>query len=268
MIRDKNTERADFIFYSNRIIRLLVEEGLNHLPVVAHTITTPVGKDYPGVKFQGKICGVSIMRAGESMEQGLRDCCRSVRIGKILIQRDEGTCQPKLFYEKLPTDIADRWVLLLDPMFATGGSAMMAIDVLKAKGVPEDRILFLNIIASPEGVGNFSKKFLKVRVVTAFIDQGLNEKKSVFRKAPGISLIVFAATLYLDSAILEIVSIPYDEMTRSSGNNATLIWMNDLQALPVDFAEPPVPNRIPLLRSTPFPSSQRLQRNCSDAPKM
>lgn len=120
MIRDKNTTRADFIFYSNRIIRLLVEEGLNHLPVIGHTITTPVGRSYAGVKFQGKICGVSIMRAGEAMEQGLRDCCRSVRIGKILIQRDEDTSKPKLFYDKLPEDISDRWVLLLDPMFATG----------------------------------------------------------------------------------------------------------------------------------------------------
>ena len=120
MIRDKNTQRADFIFYSNRIIRLLVEEGLNHLPVVEHTITTPVGRTYAGVQFQGKICGVSIMRAGEAMEQGLRDCCRSVRIGKILIQRDEETSLPKLFYDKLPEDIASRWVLLLDPMFATG----------------------------------------------------------------------------------------------------------------------------------------------------
>lgn len=119
-IRDKNTERADFIFYSNRIIRLLVEEGLNHLPVVEHTVTTPVGRNYAGLLFQGKICGVSIMRAGEAMEQGLRDCCRSVRIGKILIQRDEETAQPKLFYDKLPEDIAERWVLLLDPMFATG----------------------------------------------------------------------------------------------------------------------------------------------------
>lgn len=120
MIRDKNTERANFIFYSNRIIRLLVEEGLNHLPVVEQTVTTPVGQTYNGLQFQGKICGVSIMRAGESMEQGLRDCCRSVRIGKILIQRDEETSTPKLFYDKLPEDIADRWVLLLDPMFATG----------------------------------------------------------------------------------------------------------------------------------------------------
>lgn len=120
MIRDKGTGRADFIFYSNRIIRLLVEEGLNHLPVVEHSVTTPVGRAYLGVKFEGKICGVSIMRAGEAMEQGLRDCCRSVRIGKILIQRDEETCKPKLFYDKLPADIANRWALLLDPMFATG----------------------------------------------------------------------------------------------------------------------------------------------------
>lgn len=120
MIRDQRTCRADFVFYSNRIIRLLVEEGLNHLPVVQKTVTTPVGQTYGGVGFEGKICGVSIMRAGEAMEQGLRDCCRSVRIGKILIQRDEETCKPALFYEKLPQDISTRWVLLLDPMFATG----------------------------------------------------------------------------------------------------------------------------------------------------
>lgn len=79
-----------------------------------------MGKQYAGVKFEGQICGVSIMRAGEAMEQGLRDCCRSVRIGKILIQRDEETSQPRLFYDKLPEDIKDRWVLLLDPMLATG----------------------------------------------------------------------------------------------------------------------------------------------------
>ncbi|KAI0019625.1 uracil phosphoribosyltransferase-domain-containing protein [Xylariomycetidae sp. FL0641] len=183
MIRDKNTPRADFIFYSNRIIRLLVEEGLNHLPVVEHTVTTPVGQTYAGLMFQGKICGVSIMRAGEAMEQGLRDCCRSVRIGKILIQRDEETSKPKLFYDKLPGDIAHRWVLLLDPMFATGGSAIMAVEVLKSRGVPEERILFLNLIASPEGIKNFSEKFPRLRVVTAFIDQGLDEKNYII---PGL----------------------------------------------------------------------------------
>ncbi|KAJ4353798.1 Uracil phosphoribosyltransferase, synthesizes UMP from uracil [Didymosphaeria variabile] len=183
MIRDENTGRADFIFYSNRIIRLLVEEGLNHLPVVGHEISTPVGRHYIGVKFEGKICGVSIMRAGESMEQGLRDCCRSVRIGKILIQRDEETSKPKLYYDKLPEDIANRWVLLLDPMLATGGSALMAIEVLKSRGVPEDHILFLNLIASPEGIKKFADEYPKVRVVTAFVDQGLDEKNYI---VPGL----------------------------------------------------------------------------------
>ena len=198
MIRDENTSRADFIFYSNRINRLLVEEALNHLPVLPHTIITPVGRTYAGVKFEGKICGVSIMRAGEAMEQALRECCRSVRIGKILIQRDEETSQPKLFYDKLPEDVKDRWVLLLDPMLATGtfqslhtrgqsrltlclgGSALMAVDVLRSKGVPEDRILFLNLIASPEGTAKFSEKYPKLRIVTAFVDQGLNEKKYIY----------------------------------------------------------------------------------------
>jgi len=183
MIRNNDTSRADFIFYSNRIIRLLVEEGLNHLPVIEHTITTPVGRTYSGVKFEGRICGVSIMRAGEAMAQGLRDCCRSVRIGKILIQRDEETSKPRLFYDKLPTDIAHRWVLLLDPMLATGGSALMAVDVLLSKGVPEDQILFLNLIASPEGARNFALHRPKVRIITAFIDQGLNEKNYI---VPGL----------------------------------------------------------------------------------
>ncbi|KAK4127704.1 PRTase-like protein [Parathielavia appendiculata] len=183
IIRDKNTQRGDFIFYSNRIIRLLVEEGLNHLPTVEHTVTTPVGRSYDGLAFQGKICGVSIMRAGEAMEQGLRECCRSVRIGKILIQRDEETSQPKLFYDKLPEDIADRWVLLLDPMLATGGSAIMAVDVLKSRGVPEERILFLNVLASPQGIQNFATKFPKLRLVTAFVDQGLDDKNYII---PGL----------------------------------------------------------------------------------
>ncbi|KAL7005184.1 hypothetical protein EMMF5_005293 [Cystobasidiomycetes sp. EMM_F5] len=107
IVRDRTTQRGAFIFYSDRIIRLLVEEGLNHLPVVDKSVETPTGAAYNGVGFCGKIAGVSsalilpvqslfrwlipihslVMRAGEAMEAGLRECCRSVRIGKILIQR-------------------------------------------------------------------------------------------------------------------------------------------------------------------------------------
>lgn len=139
IIRDRDAPREDFIFYSNRLIRLLIEEGLSHLPYSEHTVITPTGNEFKGflvfkdpanielfnihlgVKFTTKICGVSVVRAGESMESGLREVCKSVRIGKILIQRDEETAQPKLYYAKLPPDIASRYVLLLEPMLATGG---------------------------------------------------------------------------------------------------------------------------------------------------
>ncbi|ANB12264.1 uracil phosphoribosyltransferase [Sugiyamaella lignohabitans] len=123
------------------------------------------------------------MRAGESMEQGLRDCCRSVRIGKILIQRDEETTKPKLFYDKLPEDISERYVFLLDPMLATGGSAMMAVDVLLSRGVVQERIVFLNLIASPEGIKNFTAKFPKVRIVTGVVDDGLDANSYI---TPGL----------------------------------------------------------------------------------
>ncbi|CDS14153.1 Putative Uracil phosphoribosyltransferase 1 [Lichtheimia ramosa] len=183
IIRSKDTPRADFIFYADRIIRLLVEEGLNHLPVVDKTVSTPTGVPYKGIDFEGRICGVSIMRAGESMEQGLRECCRSVRIGKILIQRDEETHQPKLFYAKLPKDIESRYVLLLDPMLATGGSAMQAVKVLLDNNVREDRIIFLNLMAAPEGIEQFVKQYPKVKIVVGEIDEGLDENKYI---VPGV----------------------------------------------------------------------------------
>jgi len=117
------------------------------------------------------------------MEAGLREVCRSVRIGKILIQRDEETAQPKLFYSKFPPDIALRYVLLLDPMLATGGSAMKAVEVLMEHGVPEERIIFVNLISAPEGLKNFCAKYPQLRVITGWIDQGLNEKAYII---PGL----------------------------------------------------------------------------------
>ncbi|SCV02910.1 LAME_0H06194g1_1 [Lachancea meyersii CBS 8951] len=177
IIRDQTTRRPDFVFYADRIIRLLVEEGLNHMPVTPKSVETSTNQKFEGVSFLGKICGVSIVRAGESMEQGLRECCRSVRIGKIVIQRDEETALPKLFYEKLPEDIADRYVFLLDPMLATGGSAAMATEVLIKRGVKPERIFFLNLICSKEGIDLFHAKFPKVKIVTGAIDSGLDENR-------------------------------------------------------------------------------------------
>lgn len=183
VLRDRDTPRSQFIFFADRIIRFLVEKGLDLLPITNETVTTPTGQSYEGFRFQGHICGVSIMRAGESMEQGLRECCRSVRIGKILIQRDEETGTPRLFYDKLPSDIADRYVFLLDPMLATGGSALMAVDVLIKRGVPANRIIFLNLIASPEGLEKFKTEHPDVQIVTGWVDEGLDENRFI---TPGL----------------------------------------------------------------------------------
>ena len=183
IIRDKNTSRSDFIFYSDRLIRLVIEEALNYLPTKPKTIRTPTGAEYQGLEWTGGICGVPIIRAGESMEAALREICQSVRIGKILIQRDEETSLPKLYYVKLPKDIADRFVLLLDPMLATGGSARCAINVLIENGVKEENIIFVNLIATLEGILTVKSLYPKVKIVTSEIDDGLNEQNFII---PGI----------------------------------------------------------------------------------
>ena len=117
------------------------------------------------------------------MEAALREVCKAVRIGKILIQRDEETALPKLYYSKLPKDISSRYVFLLDPMLATGGSAQKAIEVLKESNVPEKNIYFLNLIASPEGIKSMHENFPEVTIVTTGIDRCLNERKFIL---PGI----------------------------------------------------------------------------------
>ncbi|KAH9263536.1 uracil phosphoribosyltransferase 1 [Batrachochytrium salamandrivorans] len=179
-IRDKTTTRGDFIFHSDRVIRLLVEEALNHLPFVEKSVVTATGAEYKGLSPLGRICGVSIMRAGESMEKGLRDCCRSVRIGKILIQRDEATAMPKLFYSKLSKDIASRYCLLLDPMLATGGSANKAIEVLLSHNVKEDHILFVNLICCPEGINAVLAAYPKCELLLLRLTMDLTRTNTLF----------------------------------------------------------------------------------------
>ena len=165
------------------VLLLAVCTGLNSLPYETVTVQTPTDTSFSGFKFGSHICGVSIVRAGEAMEASLRSVCKSVRIGKILIQRDEETALPKLIYVKLPADIKKRKILLLDPMLATSGSAIRAIGVLLEHGVAEENIVFLNLIAAPEGIVAMKKQHPKVRIITTMIDTHLNEKKFIM---PGI----------------------------------------------------------------------------------
>uniref|UniRef100_A0A6N2K442 Uridine kinase n=1 Tax=Salix viminalis TaxID=40686 RepID=A0A6N2K442_SALVM len=196
LIRDKEISKHDFVFYSDRLIRLVVEHGLGYLPFTEKQVVTPTGSVYTGVDFCKKLCGVSIIRrnssanqyllsviySGESMENALRACCKGIKIGKILIHR-VGDNGKQLIYEKLPKDISERHVLLLDPVLATGNSANHAIELLIQKGVPESHIIFLNLISAPEGIHCVCKRFPSLKIVTSEIDAALNEE---FRVIPGM----------------------------------------------------------------------------------
>jgi uracil phosphoribosyltransferase len=183
IIRDKETKRNDFIFYADRINRLLVEEGLNFLPTKEKTVETRTGKQYAGTEFVGKICAVPIIRAGLSMENSIREVAKKIRIGHILIQRDEETAKPIFFKAWLPEDIHERYVFILDPMLATGGSAIETIRVLKEHNVEEAKILFINLVSAPEGIDNVLKAYPDIRIVTAEIDEGLNDRAYII---PGL----------------------------------------------------------------------------------
>ncbi|RDX84011.1 Uridine kinase-like protein 1, chloroplastic, partial [Mucuna pruriens] len=205
LIRDRDISKHDFVFYSDRLIRLVVEHGLGHLPFTEKQVITPTGSVYTGVDFCKKLCGVSIVRSGESMENALRACCKGIKIGKILIHRDgdngKQMCSigsllmwlvfdgkpfaslSQLIYEKLPKDISERHVLLLDPVLATGNSANQAIELLIQKGVPESHIIFLNLISAPEGIHCVCKRFPSLKIVTSEIDVELNEE---YRVIPGL----------------------------------------------------------------------------------
>ncbi|XP_064627118.1 uracil phosphoribosyltransferase homolog [Lineus longissimus] len=171
VLRDRTTSRGDFIFFADRLIRLVVEEGLNQLPYTQCTVTTPTGYKYEGLKYEKGNCGVSIMRSGEAMEQGLRDCCRSIRIGKILVQSDEDTHDAKVFYAKFPPDIAKRKVLLMYPIMSTGNTVTQAVKVLQEHGVKEENIVLLNLFITPVAIRSIISTYPKMVVLTSEIHQ-------------------------------------------------------------------------------------------------
>ncbi|XP_027695105.1 uracil phosphoribosyltransferase homolog [Vombatus ursinus] len=166
IIRDKTASRGDFMFSADRLIRLVVEEGLNQLPYKECTVTTPTGYKYEGVKFEKGNCGVSIMRSGEAMEQGLRDCCRSIRIGKILIQSDEETQRAKVYYAKFPPDIYRRKVLLMYPILSTGNTVIEAVKVLIEHGVQPSVIIVLSLFSTPHGATSIIQEFPDITILT------------------------------------------------------------------------------------------------------
>ncbi|XP_075224538.1 uridine-cytidine kinase-like lethal (2) k01209 [Lycorma delicatula] len=183
-IRNKDTPRDEFIFYSKRLIRLVIEFALSLLPFKEIVVETPQGMLYQGKRCASdKICGVSILRAGETMEQAVCDVCKDIRIGKILIQTNLTTGEPELYYLRLPKDIKDYKVILMDATVATGAAAMMAIRVLLDHDVPEQNILIVSLLMAESGVHTIAYAFPQVKIVSSAVDPEINEK---FYVLPGI----------------------------------------------------------------------------------
>lgn len=167
IIRDKNTTRSDFKFYADRLIRLVIEESLNQLPYSDCSVITPTGAIYDGLRYRSGNCGVSIIRSGEAMEQGLRDCCRSIRIGKILVESDAETHVAKVVYARFPDDIARRQVLLMYPIMATGNTVIQAVSVLKDHGVKESSIILSNLFCTPIAARMVVTAFPDLKILTS-----------------------------------------------------------------------------------------------------
>ncbi|KAI8130435.1 Uracil phosphoribosyltransferase like protein [Lucilia cuprina] len=162
-----NTSRSDFKFYADRLIRLVIEESLNQLPYSDCSVETPTGAIYDGLKYQSGNCGVSIIRSGEAMEQGLRDCCRSIRIGKILVESDSDTHVARVVYARFPDDIARRQILLMYPIMSTGNTVLQAVNVLKEHGVPESSIILSNLFCTPMAAKCVVSAFPRLKILTS-----------------------------------------------------------------------------------------------------
>lgn len=184
-IRNKNTQQRDYIIHADRLLTILAEEGLACLAEEA-TVDTPCGT-YAGLQHPDPsgICVVSIVRSGDICLEAVRNLVPDASVGKILMQRDEEDPEKKakLYYSKLPKDINTKKVMLVDPMLATGGSAIGAINVLVDAGVPSANILFLVTVAAPEGVKKVFETFPELKMICLAVDECLNEEKFI---VPGL----------------------------------------------------------------------------------
>jgi len=185
-MRKADNSPVAFASAAKRAMRLLAEDSIAELPTKRTQIVTPCGSTTGTELAVDKICAVSIIRAGDSLLQAVLDVLPEAHVGKILIQRNEASQEkePVLYYSKMPPGVEDMHVLLCDPMLATGGSALCAVETLKQKyGVKTENIIFANMICCPEGLKAMATAHPEIKIVTACIDEKLNEEKYI---VPGL----------------------------------------------------------------------------------
>ena len=173
LMRDKTTPSAQFRTLLREISLLLGYEVLRDLPTELRGIETPVGPTQAPFIRGKKLVLVPILRAGNGLVDGLLDLVPSARVGHIGVFRDPATLAAVEYYCKLPEDIAERLTVVVDPMLATGNSAVAAITRLKARGARDIRLVCL--LAAPEGIAEVARAHPQVRVFTAAVDERLND---------------------------------------------------------------------------------------------
>ena len=173
IMRDKNTSVKDFRELVSEIGMFIAYEATRDLPLTTKTIETPICEaDVPCLDGK-KLAVVPILRAGLGLVDGVLRMVPSARVGHIGMFRDEETLIPHTYFCKMPKDIAEREVLIVDPMLATGGSAVAAIDEMKKRGCT--RIKLLVLVAAPEGVECVLKAHPDVDIYAGAVDKCLNE---------------------------------------------------------------------------------------------
>jgi len=176
LLRDEKTGPKDFRELVEEIAALMAYECTRDLPLEQVAVHGPLGPT-TGKAIVGKKLGVvPILRAGLGMLGGILRLIPNAKVGHIGLYRDEKTLQPVEYYCKLPEDLPERDVLLLDPMLATGGSAAAAVEFLKARGARSKNIKFLCLLCSPQGLENLRQADPEVDIYTASVDERLNDK--------------------------------------------------------------------------------------------
>ena len=180
-MRDKDTSTRTFRELLREITLLMGYEITRNLPLTNRHIDTPMGPMDAPVIAGRKLAVVPVLRAGVGMSDGLVELIPSARIGHIGVYRDEHH-RPVEYLVRLP-DLEDRTFILCDPMVATGYSAVHAVDVMKKRGVPDENILFLALVAAPEGVEVFQQAHPGVKLFVASLDSHLDENAYII---PGL----------------------------------------------------------------------------------
>lgn len=175
LLRQKKTGSKEFRALVEEIAALMAYEATRDLPLADHPIETPL-EPATGRFISGKKLGiVPILRAGLGMLEGILRLVPNARVGHIGLYRDEETLEPVEYFCKMPDDLAERDIIILDPMLATGGSAVAAVAALERRGAKLEHIRFLCLLASPEGLERLSKAYPTVQIYTAAVDERLDE---------------------------------------------------------------------------------------------